>query len=42
MIYQACGLDKKILVLWNEDFLCKGYKKDVFAVGVTGFEPNKE
>ena len=25
MIYQACGLDKKILVPKNEDFLALGY-----------------
>ena len=30
MIYQACGLDKKILVLKNEDFL----------VETDGFEPS--
>ena len=31
MICQACGLDKKILVPKNEDFLYKGYEKDIFA-----------
>ena len=32
MIYQACGLDKKILVPKNEDFLSRGYEKDIFVV----------
>ena len=30
MIYQACGLDKKILVPKNEDFLRRADKKDIF------------
>ena len=30
MIYQACGLDKKILVPKNEDFLCCHYKIDPY------------
>ena len=32
MICQACGLDKKILVPKNEDFLSRGYEKDIFCV----------
>ena len=32
MICQAYGLDKKILVPKNEDFLARGYEKDIFCV----------
>ena len=31
MICQACGLDKKILVPKNEDFLSRDYEKDIFG-----------
>ena len=48
MIYQACGLDKKIRILSNADFLCCHYKIDpykaivqkqsvIFSVGVDLF-----
>jgi len=30
MIYQACGLDKKILVPKNEDFLAHPFKIDPY------------
>ena len=38
MICQACGLDKKILVPKNEDFLSRGYEKDIFRGLHEGFE----